>query len=170
MTVSVVVAVIAYVELFMHRKPLTEKEISDYQKTLDKIHESVKADYGLELKYEAKTQLLESRRQTKASFLIFSGLSIALIFVALIFISVPSFTNIGIMCVSAIMLICYGLIKMSESKKLAIVLLSFIFVFGTLAKFAFDELVTMSPSVYFYLCVLIIITSVGGLALNTGKA
>jgi uncharacterized membrane protein len=160
MVIGFVAAVIVYVEMFMHRKPLTEKEISDYQRTLDKINASAKTEYGLELKYEAKTQLLESRRQTKASVLIFSGLSIALFFVLLIFIKVPSFTNIGIMCISAIMLICYGLIKMSESKKLAIGLLLFVFVFGTLAKFIFDSLMSSSPYMYFYLCGLIVILGI----------
>ncbi|MFA6417155.1 MAG: hypothetical protein WCW61_03085 [Patescibacteria group bacterium] len=167
MVIGFVVLTIIYVEMFMHRKPLTEKEISDYQKTLDKINASLKTSHGLELKYEAKAQLLEERRQTKASVLIFAGMFIVLALVLSIFIKAPSFTNIGIMCVSAIMLICYGIIKMSESKKLAIALLSFIFIFGTLAKFAFDKLMAMSPSVYFYLCLLIVIVSIGGVALNT---
>jgi hypothetical protein len=170
MVIGFVAAIIVYVEMFMHRKPLTEKEISDYQRTLDKINVSAKTEYGLELKYEAKTQLLESRRQTKASVLIFSGLSIALIFVLLIFIKVPSFTNIGIMCISAIMLICYGLIKMSESKKLAIGLLLFVFVFGTLVKFAFDNLMSWSPYTYFYLCGLIVILGIFSLVPKFKKA
>lgn len=170
MVIGFVAAVIVYVEMFMHRKPLTEKEISDYQRTLDKINASAKTEYGLELKYEAKTQLLESRRQTKASVLIFSGLSIALFFVLLIFIKVPSFTNIGIMCISAIMLICYGLIKMSESKKLAIGLLLFVFVFGALAKFIFDSLMSSSPYMYFYLCGLIVILGIFSLVPKLKKA
>ncbi len=167
MVIGFVVLTIVYVEMFMHRKPLTEKEISDYQKTLDKINASLKTNHGLELKYEAKAQLLEERRQTKASVLIFAGMFVASALVLSIFIKVPSFTNIGIMCVSAIMLICYGIIKMSESKKLAIGLLLFIFIFGTLAKFAFDKLMVMSPSVYFYLCLLIVIVSIGGVVINT---
>ena len=167
MVAGFVVLTIVYVEMFMRRKPLTEKEISDYQKVLDKINASAKNKYGLELKYEAKAQLLESRRQTKASVLIFAGMLVALTLVLLIFIKIPSLTNIGIMCISAIMLICYGLIKISESKKLAIVILSFIFVFGTLAKFAFDKLMAISPSVYFYLCLLIVIVSIGGVVRNT---
>ncbi|MFA5163454.1 MAG: hypothetical protein WC441_02895 [Patescibacteria group bacterium] len=170
MVIGFVAAVIVYVEMFMHRKPLTEKEISDYQRTLDKINASAKTNYGLELKYEAKAQLLESRRQTKASVLIFSGLSIALFFVLLIFIKVPSFTNIGIMCISAIMLICYGLIKMSESKKLAIGLLLFVFVFGTLAKFILDSLMSSSPYMYFYLCGLIVILGIFSLVPKLKKA
>lgn len=167
MVIGFVMAVIIYVEVFMHKKPLTEKEISDYQKMLDKINGSLKTNHGLKLKYEAKSQLLEERKQAKASVLIFSGMLIALALVLSIFIKTPSLLNIGIMCVSAIMLICYGLIKISKSKKLAIGLLLFIFIFGTLAKFAFDKLMEMSPSVYLYLCLLIVVVSVGGVALNT---
>jgi len=160
MVIGLVILAIVYVEMFMHRKPLSEKEISDYQTTLDRIDRESQEKYGIEMKFDAKTQLLESRKQTKASVLIFAGMFVALVLVLSIFIKVPSLTNIGIMCISAIMLICYGLIKMSESKKLAIGLLSFIFVFGTLAKFAFDKLMTLSPYAYFYLCGLIVVMGI----------
>lgn len=160
MIIGFVFLAIVYVEMFMHRNPLSETEISDYQTTLDKIDRESQAKYGVEMKFDAKTQLLESRNQTKASVLIFAGMFVALALVMSIFIKMPSLTNIGIMCISAIMLICYGLIKMSESKKLAIGLLSFIFVFGTLAKFAFDKLMAFSPYAYFYLCGLIVIMGI----------
>ena len=145
-----VVGMVFYVEMFMYKQPLTEKEISDYQRELDKVRDALEGvNHRLKLSTDAKTELLDRRNMKKAFALIFSGIGITLVFVAvLIFSDVLSLTNIIIICISAIIMIFYGIIKMSESKTLAVGLLIFILIFGTLAKIAFDKIIEMSPYPY----------------------
>lgn len=166
LVIAFVVGVIFYVEMFMC-KPLLDKEIFDYQRKLDRISIKSRVDYGLELYYDAKTELLESQNQKKAFALIFAGTAISLSFIISVFLGILSLTNIMIICISAIMLICYGIIKMSESKKLAIGLLIFIFILGTLAKIFFDKMMEMSPYAYFYLCGIIVLISIFSLFSQT---
>ena len=151
------VGMVLYVEIFMYRKPLTEKEISDYQVTLNKISESLKNDHGVESSYDSKTQLLDIRKQEKSSVLVLAGVAIGLCFVVLVFTGILSLTNIGIMCVSAVVLIIHAIIKMAESKKVAISLVVFILALGTLAKFLFDKAMEMSPYAYLYCCAIILL-------------
>lgn len=151
------VGMVLYVEIFMYRKPLTEKEISDYQVTLNEISESLKSNHGVESSYDSRTELLDIRKQEKSSVLVLAGLGIGLWFVLLVFTGAPSLTDIGIMCVSSIALIIHAIIKMAESKKVAIGLLVFILTLGTLAKIAFDKAMEMSPYAYLYCCAIILL-------------
>ncbi|PKM88573.1 hypothetical protein CVU83_01560 [Candidatus Falkowbacteria bacterium HGW-Falkowbacteria-2] len=167
--IGFVILTIVYVEMFLHRKPLTEKEISDYQVTLDKMSIKAKVDYNLDYNFDSKTQLLESRRQTKAMYLILAGLLIVFSFLGLLLTDVLSLVNIGIMCTSALLLICYGIIKIAESKKLAVGMLLFVLVAGSLAKFVFDSMM-MSGNVYFYLCGAIVLISILSLTPRFRKA
>ncbi|MBN2854420.1 hypothetical protein JXK06_02720 [Patescibacteria group bacterium] len=160
MVIGFVVLVIVYVEMLMHRKPITGKEISDYQKRLNEMDANAKTAYGLDWKHDALTELTGERKQAKCFTLIFSGIFLAFVLILLAFITTLSPSNIGIICGNGIALICYGLIKMSESKKLAIAVLSFVFILGTLMMFVFDKLMTMSPYAYFYLCGLILVIGI----------
>jgi hypothetical protein len=145
---------IIYVEKVMNHFPLTQKEVDKYQTVLDKSK-------GDDLpKYDAFTELTNQRKQAKGFTLIFSGFFLAFVLIGLAFVTTLSFTNIGVICLSAITLICYGIIKLAESKKLAIGMLAVVFVMGTLAMMAFDKLMTLSPYAYIYLCGLVLLLGI----------
>ena len=158
--ISFVVLLLIYVEVLMHKKPITEKKIKDYQKKLDEMDSDVKINYGLDWKHDALTEIKKERKQTKCFTLIFSGFILFFVLILLTSITTLSLTNIGIICGSSIILICYGLIKMAEFKKTAIAILSFVVILGTLMMFVFDKLMEMSPYAYFYLCGLALAVSV----------
>lgn len=160
LVIAFAIGVALYVEMFMCKKILTGQEVLDYQRELDQINAKARENYGLELKLNAETRLLESRKEKKSFVLIFSGIAIAFVLILLLFSSILSFTNIAIMCISAIMLICYGMIKMAESRKLAIALLVLILIIGILTKIAFDKAIEISPWVYLYLCILVALIGV----------
>ena len=170
MVIGFTFLVIIYVEVFMNKKPLTEKEIADYQKILDETDARVKANYGLVWQHYAATELMEQRKQKKSYTLIFSGIILASSFILLACVTTfLSLINIGIVCMSGIILICYGLIKIAESKKLAIVVLSSIFIIGSLAMLALDKLMATSPYAYWYLCGLILVIGIFTLMPQTKK-
>ncbi len=155
--IAFVFGVVFYVEIFMYN-PLSQKEISSYQRVLDRARANTQLMHGIEIKLDdAETQLRQGRKEAKAFTLIFSGMAIALAFILLlIFTDILSFSNIAVMCISAIILISYGIIKISESKKLATLLLIIIFILGTLAYLAFGKLMEISPYAYYSLGVIII--------------
>lgn len=155
LVIAFAIGVVLYVEMFMCKKILTGQEVLDYQRKLDQINAKARENYGLELKLDAETRLLESRKEKKSFVLIFSGIAIAFVLVVSLFIGVLSFVNMVIMCITSMMLICYGVIKMAESRKLAIALLVFILSIGILTKIAFDKAIEISPWVYLYLCILV---------------
>lgn len=169
--ITFVVAVVYYVEVFIYKEPLTKKEILAFKQAADQIKNEIKdVKYRARLGLDAETQLIRSRRETKGVYFIFSGMSMALLFVILLFFTeFLSFTNMEIMGISAIALICYGLIKMAESKKLAIGILISIFIFGTLVRIVFDKTMdmSMSPSVYLYLCAVIVLIGIFSLFSQT---
>lgn len=152
---------IILVEMVMGKQPLTKKEVSDYQKILDEMDAKAQTDYNLVWKHDAAFELMNQRKQNKSFVLTFSGMFIALTFIILACLTTfLSLLNIGIACASGIILFCYGLIKMADSKKLAIGVLLFIFIIGTLSMFAFDRLMAMSPFAYAYFCGLILVLGV----------
>lgn len=157
---SFTLLVIACVHFVMGRKPLTDKEISDYQILLDEADKNAKLNYGLEWNRDAKTELMIQRQQKKCFTLIFSGIFLAFVLIALAIVSTLTNFNISLIALSAILLICYGLIMISESKKFAVSVLSFIFIAGTIAMLIFDHLILISPYAFVYLCVLIVIAGI----------
>jgi hypothetical protein len=170
MVISFTILVIVYVEMVMSKRSLTAKEIADYQRMLDEMDSNAKIKYGLEFKHDAATELMEQKKQKKSFTLIFSGILLAFVFILLACMTTwLSLINTGIVCISAIILICYGLIKIAESKLLAVGVLSFVFVFGTLAMLAFDNLMAMSPYAYFYFCGLILVIGIFSLVPQAKK-
>ena len=108
-------------------------------------------------KLDARTEILQGRKQAKSFALIFSGIFLVFVLIGLaMFISIP-LSSIGIICASGIILICYGLIKIAESKKLAVIMLIFVFLIGTGMMIIFDHLMTLSPYTFFYLVGLIFV-------------
>lgn len=148
-----------YVEI-MYRKPLAEKEVSDYQKVLDKADLNCKVKYNLTYKHDAFTELMTQRKLAKGFALVFSGIFLALTLIILAFVTSLSLLNIGIICTSGLVLMLYGIIKMAESKNFTIGVLAFVLVLGTLGRFALDELMALSPYAYFYLCGLVVLLGV----------
>ncbi|MFA6514510.1 MAG: hypothetical protein WCT50_04470 [Patescibacteria group bacterium] len=155
-----------YVEKIMYHFPLTKKEVDEYQAMLDKAG----AKYSLPTKYDAFTELMTQRKQAKGFTLIFSGILAAIALIALAFVTNLSLLNIGIICASALILIIYGIIQMAESKKLAIVMLTFVLALGTMGRFALDELIALSPYAYFYLCGLVLLLGVFVLGRSSVKS
>lgn len=149
------IMIIVMVERFMYSLQPSKQKIIDYQKELDKMDANAKAEYGLDWKHNATTEIMKGRKQNKSFTLIFSGIFLAFVLIALTFFHHLSLTNIAIICISSIVLICYGLIKMAESKKLAIITLSFVFIVGTGCMYLFDMLMSASLYTYFYLCGLV---------------
>ena len=153
-------SVIIFVEKLMYMKAIGEQKIADYQKVLDKMDKNAKIEYNLDWKHDSKTEILQGRKQAKSFTLIFSGIFLVFVLLGLAVFTSVSLTSIGFICTSGIILICYGLIKIAESKKLAVVVLLFVFVVGTLMNVAFDKLMTASPYAYFYLCGLILVLGI----------
>jgi len=168
--IGFVILVVVYVETLMHRKPFTKEEISEHQKRLDEMDASAKVNYGLEWKHDALTELEEGRKQMKCLALILSGVFLIFVLISLSLATTLSLSNIGIICMSVLTLICYGLVRASESKKLAIGILSFVFVFGAFIKFVFDSMLQTSPYIYFYLGGFILTVAVLSLILKPKNA
>jgi|GEM_PF-1709818 len=167
--ISFTILVILIVEKIMYRVLPTKQALINYQKVLDEMDTAANAKYGFSWKHEALIEIMKQRKQSKSFALIFSGVFLVFVLILLAFITTLSFANIGIICVSGIALICYGLIKIAESKKLAAGILSFVFITGTLMMLAFDKLMTMSPYMYFYLCGLILFLGIFGLIPKLNK-
>ena len=153
-------SVIIFVEKLMYRAPISKQKIADYQKVLDKMDKNAKEKYGLEWNHDSLTEILKERTQSKSFTLIFSGVFLVFVLLGLAtFISIP-FSSIGIICMSGIILMCYGLIKISESRKFAVIVLLFVFTVGTLMNLVFTKLMTASPYAYYYLCALILVIGI----------
>jgi magnesium-transporting ATPase (P-type) len=162
--------VIMYVEMFMYRKSLTKKEVADYQEVLNEMDTKAEANYGLKCKHDATTELMRQRKEKKSFTLIFSGIFLAFVFILLACMTTfLTLINIGIISISGIILICYGLIKIAESKGLAIVVLSIIFIIGTVVMLAFNELMASSPYAYWYFCLLVLVIGVFSLIAQNKK-
>ena len=148
---------VVFIEKIMHRKLLTINRIFDYQKVLDDSDRKAFEKYGLTWKHDAFTEIMKQRKQTKGYVGIFSGM--ALMFVLLFLACVTDLTDssIGIICISSLMLMCYGIIRLSEKKWVAVGLLAFIFVFGTVMNIGFTKLMAVSPYSFFFLCGLIVL-------------
>lgn len=156
--------VIIFVEKLMYSKVISEQKIADYQKfiddyneVLDKMGANAKREFNLKRKHDSLTEIMQERKQAKSFTLIFSGIFLVFVLTGLaFFISVP-LTSIGFICTSGIILICYGLIKIAESKKFAVAVLIFVFVLGTGMMILFDNLMKLSLYTYFYLCGIIVL-------------
>ncbi len=140
------------VEVFMYRKPISEKEIAECQRDLDRSSNAVKAAYGLDWQADAVTEILKSRKFTRSYVLAMAGSLLGLVFVGLLFLKLLTFANIMFICCSGIILICYAIIRLAESKLLAIGLLIFVVVATYIEDAIFTALITGSRYAYFYLC------------------
>jgi len=148
------------VEKIMYRHAPSQQKIADYQIELDKMDANAKIKWDLDWNHDSLTEIIKSREFIKSMVPIFSGVFLAFVFLLTIVTTRLSDANYFLMCVSALILICYGLIRMAESKKLAIGLLAFILVSGTLVDIAFDKLMVWNPYTYFYLCGLIAVIAI----------
>jgi len=147
--------VILIVEKFMYRVQPSQQRISDYQKKLDEMDANAKKEYNLDWKHDATDEIMKERKLTKCFTLIFSGAFLVFILMGLIFL-VPSFREVSIICISGIVLICYGFIKLAESKKAIVIVLAFVFIVGI----GLDYIIRLSPYSFFYLCGFIAIVGI----------
>lgn len=167
--IDITFLVIVYSVLICGRSR-NKNEIEDYQKILDESDADAHINYGLEWKHDAATELAKQRKQKKALVLIFSGILIAMVSIILACTTTfLSLLNVEIACISSIVLILFGIIIVSESKKLAIGILLLVIVMGTIIMFVFDKLMTMSPYAYFYFCGLILLIALATLIPRTNK-
>lgn len=155
-----VLLVLLYVEKLMYRKALSVGEINAYQKVLNKMGNNLKDRWDIEWKQDAHAELKKQRREKKAALLVFSGIFLAFVLILLKLELNISPNNIAVFAGSSLILICYGFIKMAESRKLAISILSLIFILFVLAMFIFEKLMAISPYSYFYLCGVVVIMGV----------
>ncbi len=157
--IAITILIVVIVEFFMY-KPTTVKKIISLQEELDETASNIKKHYGLDIRYDSFSQIIKQRNQKKSFILIFSGVLLAFVLLAFIFIYETSFLTIIIIAVSSLFLIFYGLIKMAESKKIAIGLIAIIIVMVILANNLFDRLMNLSPNSYYYILVFIIVLMV----------
>jgi hypothetical protein len=147
---------ILFVEKFLYTLPPSSQRLMDYQKELDKMDANLLKEYGIEDKHYAADEIMKERHLIKCFTLIFSGAFLAFVLIGLIFL-MPSFREISIICISAIVLICYGLIKVAESKKLAVAILLFVVV----TTIVIEMLMALLPVYAFFgMCVLVAFLSI----------
>ena len=141
----------------MYRKPLSINRILEYQKQLDESDKRSYEEYALNFRHFAFTELMNQRKQNKGFVGTFSGVALVVILMLLAFITTLDLSSIGIICISSLILMCYGIIKLSEKKYFAFVLLLSIFILATFANYVFSGLVLGSSYTYYYLCGLIVL-------------
>ena len=151
---------VVFIEKIMYCKPLSINRIIDYQRELDESDRRAREKYGLEWSHDAFTEIMNQRKLGKGFTAIFSGMALVFVLVILACMMTLPLSSIGVICVSALMLMIYGIIRLSEKKWLAVGLLAFIFIIGTIMNAGLTKLMTMSPYSYFYLCGLIILIGV----------
>lgn len=142
----------------LNKKEISAREIIDYQRKLNASNKKMREKYGVDYKHDAVTEILKERKQTKSFVLIFSGIFLFGVLTIGSFFMIFSFSNIGILCLGAFILICYGIIKAAKSRKVIILLFLLTFVFGTVINYLFDKKVT-DIELYFYLSEVLLIIS-----------
>ncbi|NCT55124.1 hypothetical protein GW758_04200 [Candidatus Falkowbacteria bacterium] len=150
LTILFVSAVVVYVQTFMN-KEITAKQIADTQKALDLLDKKNYDETGILWKHDAEAELLYDQKNEKALLLFFASsfLIDALIILALV--ATPSLTNIAIILVSAMSLICHGMIKMSADKMFPIKLGAYLLGIAVVGIYIFNDVTTtMSPNAYAY--------------------
>ena len=156
--IGFVVLIALIVEIFMYRTQPSQQRIADYQKDLDEKAANAKARHNIDLKHDALTEIMKERKLIKGFTLIFSGIFLALVWIALIFF-VPSFREIIIPICACILLMCYGLFRIAESKTTAIIVLSTGFILSAGCLYLFDKAMELSVYSFLYLCGFIVVVS-----------
>lgn len=170
-SISVIIFVLfisLYVEKFMYRKPISIGEVTAYQKVLNKADRNLKDRWDIEWKRDAHTELKRERKQKKSLVLIFSGFFLTFILIFSVLYFKPSLDNIFVFAGSSFILICYGIIKMSESTRIAFKMLVSLFVFFVLIMLVIEKLMSISSYSYFYLCGVVLVVAIVSL-LSKGK-
>lgn len=165
--ISFTCLIILIVEKLIYKRPPSLKKISDYQQTLNQMDQQAKNNYGFKWQHDAFTEITQQRKEIKSWLLIGAGFFLTFCLIASIAFNKPSIENLIMICINALLLILYGIIKMAESKKLAIGLLTIILILSSISFFTFNLLATYSPYLLFYLYAAILI--IGLLSLKPKK-
>ena len=120
---GIVLSVILSVEFLMYRRPLTEEQIAQYQQVLDEKTDRWREEFDLDVRLDARVELLQAKRQKKARVIFAAAMLIVLVFMLLIFLDRVTIDLSIAMCSAGIVLLSYGMIKIAESKKTAIAVL-----------------------------------------------
>lgn len=151
------VTIILLVEKFMHRHLPSQEEVDDQQKILDDIDVLAKSKYNLDWKHDALTEIMSQRKNSESFTLILSGMFLVLFLLVLVFFTSLSLLVIGVISTSSFILICYGLIKISDSKRAAVGLLGTVIILAFLSILVFYNYIRILPYGYFYLCGLLLL-------------
>ena len=120
---GIVLFVILSVEFLMYRRPLTEEQIAQYQQVLDEKTDRWREEFDLDVRLDARVELLQAKRQKKARVIFAAAILILSVFMLLIFLDRVTIDLSIAMCSAGIVLLSYGMIKIAESKKTAIAVL-----------------------------------------------
>ncbi len=120
---GIVLSVILSVEFLMYRRPLTEEQIAQYQQVLDEKTDRWREEFDLDVRLDARVELLQAKRQKKARVIFAAAMLIISVFMLLIFLDRVTIDLSIAMCSAGILLLSYGMIKIAESKKTAIAVL-----------------------------------------------
>jgi len=134
---GIVLSVILLVEFLMYRRPFTEEQITQYQQVLDEKANRLREEFDLDFQWDARAELLQIQQTKKARVIFAAAMLIVLVFMLLIFLDRVTIDLSIAMSAAGILLVAYGVIKIAESKRIAIAVLLGIFLLSMLISLYF---------------------------------
>jgi hypothetical protein len=128
-----VLSLIFYVEKIMYRKGPTEKEIIDYQKLLNASAGYINSKPYTRMKVLA--EIHKKRKEIKYFSIFISGILLQVLLFCKI-----SISNMVLVAICGLFLICYGIIQWSEQKKYTLFMIFTIISIGLITFYIFDKI------------------------------
>ena len=151
-------AIVAFfiIEKLMYRNPLSEERIKEYQETLNELSVIAKEQYKVDLKQDAFTELMKEREVIKSLLFIFSGFLSGEVLIGLVMFYCPGYSDINLIAFMAAMLISYGSVRSTKSKRSALAVLIIVMLFVTFFASILDHWIECD---YYWLLVIIVVSS-----------